>query len=353
MPSRVSFTVLLLLGCLLSLADHAQAWPLRRRSTGNGNYGGSGSVRVAPKSDSDSPDHRSLRVYYSYERAKSLDVAFADRIRVFLRIRDEEIANLPEGLVAEVKLTDLSDSTTSHVKWCPVSLDRNAAVQNENFATFDVANDKGQAFVQPQKVYRLFVNLHRKSAQYGEGSVLGRVPGPYYVATAGSTLLQRARQQIAMRTFREWYCTERGWPRDGGYRMDCHAYYLWATGFCTVGASYGQANLGRLFRGQTPYRGGGAIEELTKQEPLHGDYVRIPGHTFMLLAYDANLGRVWTMEGNFGRSIEIAIRSVGSGWQVGHLAEEHIRPDAFETTPEGQAGESLVVDQSVARPAIP
>jgi hypothetical protein len=292
-------------------------------------------------------------VYYGYERAKAFDVALADRIRVFLRIRDDELANSKEGLVAEVKLTDLSDSAKTHVKWCPVSLDRNEAVQNENLASFEVANEKGESLVQPQKVYRLFVNLHRKSAEYGKDSVLGRVPGPYYAATSGGTLLQRARQQIAMRTFREWYCTEHGWPRDRGYRMDCHAYYLWATGFCTVGSSYGQANLGRLFRGRTPYRGGGAIQELTKDEPIHGDYVRIPGHTFMLLAYDANLGRVWTMEGNFGSSIEIAIRSVGSGWQVGHLAEEHIRPEAFETTPEGEAGESLVASEGVERPAIP
>jgi hypothetical protein len=353
MQSRICTSGLLLLTCLLSVADDAQAWPLRLRN-GNRNYGGGGggSVRVAPKADPDSAGHRPLRVDYGYERAKALDVAWADRIRVFLRVRDEQIANAKEGLVAEVKLTDLSNSATTHVKWCPVSFDSNGAVQNEELATFEVANEKDESVIQPQKVYRLFVNLHRKSATHGEDTVLGRVPGPYYVATSGDTLLQRARQQIAMRTFREWYCTERGWPRDRGYRMDCHAYYLWATGFCTVGSSYGQANLGRLFRGRTPYLGGSEIDDLTPDEPIHGDYVRIPGHTFMLLAYDENLGRVWTMEGNFGSSIEIAIRSVGSGWQVGHLAEEHIRPDAFEDTPESERGESLAATESAEQPAI-
>ena len=58
-------------------------------------------------------------------------MALADRIRVFLRVRDEQIANSKDGLVAEVKLTDLSNSATTHVKWCPVSFDGNAAVQNE------------------------------------------------------------------------------------------------------------------------------------------------------------------------------------------------------------------------------
>ena len=126
-------------------------------------------------------------------------MAVADRIRVFLRVRDEQVANLKGGLVAEVKLTDLSNSATTHVKWCPVSFDSNGAVQNEELATFEVANEKDESVIQPQKVYRLFVNLHRKSATHGEDTVLGRVPGPYYVATSGDTLLQRARQQIAMR----------------------------------------------------------------------------------------------------------------------------------------------------------
>ena len=143
-----------------------------------------------------------------------------------------------------------------------------------------------------------------------------------------------------MRTFREWYCAERGWPRDGGYRMDCHAYYLWATGAYTVGASRGQTNLGRLFRGLTPFRNGTEIRQLTREAPIHGDYVRIPGHTFMLLAYDEHLGRVWTMEGNFGSSIEIALRPVGSGWQVGHLAEEHICPLALGEASAIETGES-------------
>ncbi len=345
MRSRICPSALLLLFCLLSVAEDGHAWPLRFRSSNRAYGGGSGGVRVAPKADPESADCRALRVDYNYELAKSLDVAWADRICVFLRVMDEQVASVSEGLVAEVKLTDLSNSASTHVQFCPVAWDRNGAVQNEQLATFQIANKNGESIVQPQKVYRLFVKLHRQAAQYGPDTVLGRIPGPYYVATSGDSLIQRARQQIAMRTFREWYCTERGWPRDGGYRMDCHAYYLWATGFCTVGASYGQANLGRLFRGQTPYRGGSEIDDVTDEEPIHGDYVRIPGHTFMLLAYDENLGQVWTMEGNFGRSIEIAIRSVGSGWQFGHLAAEHIRADAFPTAPENDAGEALVATE--------
>lgn len=70
---------------------------------------------------------------------------------------------------------------------------------------------------------------------------------------------------------------------------------------------------------------------LTKDGPIRGDYVRVPEHTFMLLAYDRKLGRVWTMEGNFNRTIVITLRPVGSGWTVGHLQDEHIRPEAVDS----------------------
>ena len=87
-----------------------------------------------------------------------------------------------------------------------------------------------------------------------------------------------------------------------------------------------------------------------KNGPIHGDYVRIPGRTFMLLAYDDSQNRVWTMEGNYGHSIEVAIRPVGSGWQVGHLAEEHVDAAAMEalTRPVPPA-QQMVMRQ--ARPA--
>jgi len=66
-----------------------------------------------------------------------------------------------------------------------------------------------------------------------------------------------------------------------------------------------------------------------ESDRIHGDYVRKPGHTFMLLSYDAEKRHVWTMEANFNHTIEICIRSVDSGWTVGHLATDHIREDLF------------------------
>jgi hypothetical protein len=203
---------------------------------------------------------------------------------------------------------------------------------DEKQGIFEV-NNKGQKepIVKPSKVYRLFVNLHRKSKEYGEESVLGRVSTPYYVATSGETRLDQARRHVAMRTFKEFYYTEKRWRSKESYPMDCYAFYVWATGSCTVGARSGRANLARLFSGNTPFRNGSHISGIAEKESIHGDYVRKPGHSFMLLAYDRKLKRVWTMEGNFGRSIEVAVRPTNSEWKVGHLAEEHIRADLFDT----------------------
>lgn len=64
---------------------------------------------------------------------------------------------------------------------------------------------------------------------------------------------------------------------------------------------------------------GGDIIRIAGQEPIHGDYVRIPGHSFLLLAYDQKTQKVWTIEGNFSNRVEIHTRSISSGWQVGHI----------------------------------
>jgi len=323
---RLLVSFVLIASVVLLSADSADAIQRRRRNN-NRNYS-TGYTRVASTCDEGSADYRELSAYYDYDRAESEEVAFPDKVRVFLMLHDEEFQNDEQQLVAEVKLTDVSKPETIHILHYPVSLTRRSD-DKYTLGVIDVTNDDWcEAIVEPGTVYRLFVNLHRKSAKYDAESAVGRVPTPYYVATSGKSALEKVRQHIVMRTFREWYCTQRGWSRCGEYSMDCHDYYRWATGSCTVGASYGRANLGRLFNGR--YRNGGNIKELTEETPIHADYVRMRGHTFMLLAYDPERHEVLTMEGNFNRSIAVVIRPVNSGWQVGHLEQDNLRPDLFD-----------------------
>jgi hypothetical protein len=313
----------------------------RRRSGGNYyysynyynsyTYSGSPSKQIAPYSDTTSTGYRTLKACYSYDRANDPQVAYPDRIRVFVLINDDQLLSADGGLVAEARINDLSDDQQTHVRFLPVSLDRNTKQGDYHLATFDITNENTEDhLVRPARVFRLFVNLHRKSEKYGPESAWGRIAMPYYVATGGETELDIARQQIVMRTFKEFYYRKQGWRSPERYSMDCYAYYMWATGFCTVGATNGRTSLSQLFRSSGEYHNGSQIAELSVANPIHGDYVRKPGHSFMLLSYDPAQKHVWTMEGNFNSTIEVVKRTVSSGWRVGHLREHHIRPGLFK-----------------------
>lgn len=329
MSRKTLVSLLLLVFLALLVCESASAVPRRRRRSTNYYSYASGYTQVAAKADNDKMGYRRLEVYCDYEAAQSEDVAFTDKIRVFMNVWDQEVLSSDEPLVAEVKITNTSDYETTYIRRVPVALS-DVAEEQYRVGTFELSNtEDGEAIIHPATVYRLFITLHRESEEeeYGETTAWGQLPGPYYVVTSGDTRLDRARHRIVMRTFREWYYTERGWNRNAHYPMDCHAYYRWATGICTVGASNGWSNLEAIFG---TYHRGSHIAGLMESDRIHGDYVRKPGHTFMLLSYDAKKGHVWTMEANFNHTIEICIRSVDSGWTVGHLEPDHIRPDLFE-----------------------
>ncbi len=320
----------LFLLCVIAISFTAEEALARRgRGGGGGSYTNDGSLDIAPYTDQKSVDYPALKVYFNYNNANRQRDAFADKIRVYLAVTDREVLKHREALTAEVRITELSNSGTYSIRYLPVSLNREPDGEF-TYGSFDLTNDQEDPpLIEPTKVYRLFVNLHLKSKKYGRETVLGRIPAPYYVATSGDTTLDRARQQIAMRTFKEFYYRKQGWQSSESYSMDCYAYYMWATGFCTVGAENGRTQLDRLFGGNAPYNSGGQIPQLSAKASIHGDYVRKPGHSFMLLSYDPKRQQVWTMEGNFNSTVEIAIRSVSSDWTVGHLRDEHIRRGLF------------------------
>lgn len=298
--------------------------------------GGEGVKEIAPKSDPAARALRSLDVYYSYDLAQRDEYAYPDRLRVFLLVRDARVLEHAEDLMAEVKVTDLGNSSQTRVEYVQVTWDETTS-GSYRLASFEVVNTAiAPDLIQPAHVYRLFVNLHRGSDRYGPETALGKIDFPYYVATGGDSRLDRARRHIAMRTFREFYYAQHGWHSGENYPMDCYAYYTWAVGSCTVGSQNGRAILDRLFGALFPFVSGREIHRFASRGPIHGDYVRKPGHSFMLLALDRTTGLVWTMEGNFNRTIEIAIRSIDSGWTVGHLVEEHVRPGLFELTESGK-----------------
>ncbi|GIW91199.1 MAG: hypothetical protein KatS3mg109_1631 [Pirellulaceae bacterium] len=327
--------MLLVMGLLSgidTMPAHAQwvRWRQRRLQRG-----AEGVKEIALKYDPAASAYRPLDVYYSYDVAIRNEYAYPDRIRVFLVVQDDRVLDVPDDVMAEVTVTDLSDSSRVRTEYLELQWDESHT--QPRLAYFDVVNTSLYPdLVQPAHVYRLFITLHRASQRYDSSTVIGKITFPYYVATGGATRLDRARRHIVMRTFREYYYAQHGWDTGEQYPMDCYAYYTWAIGTCTVGAQNGRGILERLFGTLFPWATGDRIPAFAKQGPIHGDYVRKPGHSFMLLAYDRSTGLVWTMEGNFNSTIEIAIRSVHPGWTVGHLAEAHIQPGLFELTETGQ-----------------
>ncbi len=371
---RLSLLLLAFLALVLIVEDCAHGVPWRRRNYYY--YGGGGPVQVALKNPAALAEYSEIGAVYNYNRARREEVAFTDRVRIFVEIYDEAILASDEPLVAEVRLTDLSNSEHERTVFVPVTL-QEIEDSESRLGVFEIANDQelGQAagrqgveqsggvqkdaaatdsaaspvqvsadgdatqkspaqtpedglLVSPESVYRAFVVLHRRAPKYGTDTAWGQLRGPYYVATSGDTQLAKARHHIVMRTFKEFYYTERGWQRDENSPLDCHAYYCWATGSCTKGASYGYADPGMLF---DRYHGGYDVADLAEQEAIHADYVRIPGHTFMMLAYDTHLDQVWTMESNFNYTVEVALRPPGSSWTVGHLSSNSIREDMFQS----------------------
>ena len=298
------------------------------------------SKQIAPKLDPATSSYTGLPVSYYYDPVMEEEGFFDGSLRVHLCIGEFAEIKQKMPLVAEVQITDLQNSDRQQSVFVPVTLEephlqdrqksppaRSASVR---YAFFDLENGPWeQPLIQPARVYRLFVNLHRKAESQGRETLIGRVPYPYYTATSGSTRLDRARKTIVMRTFKEFYYRLNGWRTGESYPMDCYAYYMWATGFCTVGANNGRTQLHNLFDAEHPYNLGSNIPELSSQAPIHGDYVRMPGHSFMLLSYDPERKQVWTMEGNFNSTVEVVIRNVAPSWTVGHLRDRHILPNLF------------------------
>lgn len=338
-PSSCLFVALFACGLISMLADDvaAQRWR-RSRARSSTQYrnnqttqshSSSGSKTVAPRNDPHAVGLRTLQINYDYDAAKRLQEMRPDRVRVYFTVNETTLREHRDDLIAEVRMTDLSESQNPRVAYCPVTIADDDATGMVR-GSFEVSNDgTDEPFVKPSKVYRYFVSLHHKSEEREATAAIGRIPEPYYVATSGATPLDQARQQITMRTFKEFYCRKRGIRSNERYPMDCYAYYMWATGFCTVGSNNGRTNLSRLFGGATPYQRGQDIPAIAGGSPIHGDYVRKPGHSFMLLSFDAQQNRVWTMEGNFNNTIEVVIRSISSSWTVGHLRESHIRSEVF------------------------
>jgi hypothetical protein len=224
-----------------------------------------------------------LSVTYDYQAAIAQPAA--DQATIVLNVDQSRI---PETFAVQVYLEDLSQPSANRDLVLPLTAtDGKAQITLEG--------------LHPNRAYRAFVNVYR-AAHTDESEALGYVPFPYYFATTADDEESLKRFRVVMNAVHHYYRARRGTDRN----MDC-----WAFTRRYAGAEFTNWNR-RNHYGQD-------IPQLAQTGSILGDYVRIPDyHSLLLLAYDAENDKVWSVEGNFNSTIEIGVRSSYRSWWLTH-----------------------------------
>lgn len=243
------------------------------------------------------------KAFYDYDRAMKL--IETDRVTIFLNM--DESAILPYGLSIDIEGQKLESSGTTET-WHTVP----RLVDGK----WEVVIDG----LDPATVYRFRLCLVQGGQQ------LGKLPYWYFASTTSSDPVEHARGEIIMSAFREWNAFNYrhvGPSRYGGGAW-CSNFYRFAAAsrLEDLGApgTWGGNGLDWHFRKA------GAITSSSELSAVgrHGDYIRLPGHTAMLIAYDKDAEIIWTIEGNWSNSIRIKQRRLYTGWTLGRITENQL-----------------------------
>ena len=228
-----------------------------------------------------------LKIDYNYAQAAK-DAAM-DQTTIALRVRDDRLSSASKP-IAELEIIDLQDYDNNRVVTSPMVLsgDKDARIEVKG--------------LNPNKVYQIWVNIYNQETETAQKTAVGYVPLPYYWVTNGPNPGDAKRQNVVRKSLQRYYYARKGWAGN----MDC-----WQ--FCK---HYSAEDFPRWNR-RTHY--GSSIPALASQGPIHGDYVRIPDyHSFLILSYNKKKNIVWSVEGNFGSTIEVIQRRLNSSWRVSH-----------------------------------
>jgi len=211
---------------------------------------------------------------YDWEEIAKIDAA--DYIPIVL--------NEPINGKLEVKLTCLNQSTETYTIEAELK-DGRAEVRHETIA--------------PGTMYRLCAAIDGKE----------RIAGPYFTATSGDSIEARARRQIIVRYFEQYWRKENGLSY---HDTNCEAGYRWAI---------------RPYAKVPNYRNDSHdLAALDRDGMIHGDKCASRSHVWMALAYDDANGDIWCIDSNFNSTIMVIIRQSG-GWSVGHLTDDDLRTE--------------------------
>jgi hypothetical protein len=213
----------------------------------------------------------------------------------------------------------------------------------------DYAFDAPVAGLAPARVYRARLHFYRavpgKALVKGKMiptttySPLGVVSEWYYSATKGSGLLEDARLDLLLDGFYQLSESDRGrigyrgTAAPDGTRFHaapkerwCSEFYTWLASaqFYQISIYSTVSGVWWWFVSEAQFHPGfEAIAEVGDRAdwiPVDTDGDGDANHSTMLLAYDASIGKVWTLEGNDGNYVHVKTRSFDESLQgVGHL----------------------------------
>ena len=225
----------------------------------------------------------------------------------------------------KVKVTGTMVNLRASSKTIPV--DRDVDVTAGGVIDFTVSG------LTADTVYRMnnvsVADISTGSAQGGSVSV----KDPYFLATtATGSRVSQSRRLMTLRALSEaydWdhgnYDNSKGYARGWGW---CDAFYTWvASRDFKMNRNYGSTS---FFDDYNALGNASRVPKLGATDNLAGDLIRYEGtsegtHTFMVVAWDNDTRKIWSVEGNFNRRVLRNERNLDSPWVHGHLEDDQVK----------------------------
>ena len=185
-------------------------------------------------------------------------------------------------------------------------------------------------------IYRMegvnIVDVTPGSNQGGAQGMAVSVRDPYFLGTTSSSNVSKARRLLTLEALSEaydWdhdnYDNSKGYARGWGW---CDAFYTWAASRdFKMNRNYGSTS---FFKDYKALGNASRIPQMGVTENLAGDLIRYEGtregtHTFMIVAWDNDTRKLWSVEGNFNRRVLRNERNLDSPWMHGHLEDDQVK----------------------------
>lgn len=233
-----------------------------------------------------------------------------DKVTIKMSITNTSVLEHKDTLFAVVKYFDLSQDDVMKEESAPITLDADG-----NFSLTVPG-------LRPDAVYQMDVHLYRKNPENPKTGLFLASAGTYRGVTVADTALSKARHQAVTTLFLEendWRLGRRGLKSapytgvDGGW---CGQFPYWCKRPYFLEFDEEPSDTYKKWGKYSD-----KFEPPTDGEAIHGNYGLRNKHKFTVLGYSPKSGTVYTVEGNFGKSVQFNTRGTGSFHGYGRLTD--------------------------------